>query len=79
MNNFARQWVDPVFQFSMLLFIILLHIASVIGTIAGLSSGNWILGLSIGVAVVVISYVFLIFVWFVAKRYGIKNIIFLKM
>ncbi|XP_017768310.1 PREDICTED: kinase D-interacting substrate of 220 kDa isoform X3 [Nicrophorus vespilloides] len=69
MKNFARQWIDPVFQFTPLLFIILMHISMLIGTIVGLSAYNWILGLSVGLAVLVVSYIFLALVWFASKRY----------
>ncbi|KAJ8969884.1 hypothetical protein NQ317_011176 [Molorchus minor] len=69
MKNFAREWVDPVFQFTILLFLVLAHFATVIGTIIGLSLQSWIIGLSIGVSVLLLGYIFLALIWFASKRY----------
>ncbi|XP_063923502.1 kinase D-interacting substrate of 220 kDa B isoform X3 [Zophobas morio] len=69
MKNFAREWVDPVFQFTSLMFLVLLHVALIVGTIVGLSVQNWIVGLSVAVAFLSISYIFLALVWFANKRY----------
>ncbi|KAJ8917768.1 hypothetical protein NQ315_010674 [Exocentrus adspersus] len=69
MKNFAREWVDPVFQFTVLLFLVLVHFCVIFGTIAGLSLQSWILGLSVGVAILMLSYIFLALIWFANKRY----------
>ncbi|KAK9889799.1 hypothetical protein WA026_007172 [Henosepilachna vigintioctopunctata] len=69
MKNFAREWVDPVFQFSSLLFIVLLHLALVLGTIVGLATMNWILALSVGIISLISVYIFLTFLWFASKSY----------
>ncbi|XP_018570623.1 kinase D-interacting substrate of 220 kDa B isoform X3 [Anoplophora glabripennis] len=69
MKNFAREWVDPVFQFTVLLFLVLVHFCVIIGTILGLSLQSWIVGLSVGVAILVLSYIFLALIWFASKRY----------
>ncbi|XP_015838726.1 kinase D-interacting substrate of 220 kDa B isoform X2 [Tribolium castaneum] len=69
MKNFAREWVDPVFQFTSLMFLVLLHLSLIVGTIVGLSVQSWIIGLSTAVAFLLISYIFLALVWFANKRY----------
>ncbi|CAH1185599.1 unnamed protein product [Phyllotreta striolata] len=69
MKNFAREWVDPVFQFSMLLFVILLHVAVVTATVVGLSSRSWVGGVSFSVAFLFLSYVVLAMIWFASKKY----------
>ncbi|XP_025602086.2 kinase D-interacting substrate of 220 kDa B isoform X3 [Athalia rosae] len=69
MKNFARQWMDPVFQFSSLLFIVVVHVSLLVGVIVGLAVQSWIIGLSVGVSLVVFSYVFLVLVWYANQRY----------
>ncbi|XP_066998257.1 kinase D-interacting substrate of 220 kDa B [Anabrus simplex] len=69
MKNFARQWVDPVFQFSSLLFIAVVHSALATGTAVALASDNWIIGVSSGGAFVLLAYTFLVLVWFGIQRY----------
>jgi ankyrin repeat-rich membrane spanning protein len=69
MKNFAREWVDPVFQFTSLMFLVLLHLSLIVGTAVGLSVQNWIIGLSVAVAFMLVSYIFLALVWFANKRY----------
>ncbi|XP_046424348.1 kinase D-interacting substrate of 220 kDa B isoform X3 [Neodiprion fabricii] len=69
MKNFARQWMDPVFQFSSLLFLVVVHVSLLIGVILGLSLQSWIIGLAIGVTFIVVLYVFLLLVWYANQRY----------
>lgn len=69
MKNFAREWVDPVFQFTILLFLVLLHCTIIIGTIIGLSVQSWIVGLSISVGFLLFLYIMLALIWFASKRY----------
>ncbi|KMQ97513.1 kinase d-interacting substrate [Lasius niger] len=69
MKNFARQWIDPVFQFSSLLFLVAVHISLVVGLIIGLTLQSWIIGLSCGISLLVIVYIFLLLVWYANKRY----------
>ncbi|XP_076265241.1 ankyrin repeat-rich membrane spanning isoform X2 [Rhynchophorus ferrugineus] len=76
MKNFAREWVDPVFQFSSLLFLVLLHISIVIGTavyiIMETSTDQWqsdIWSVVVAVGSYALCFVFLIFIWFASKRY----------
>ncbi|KAK3930848.1 Kinase D-interacting substrate of 220 kDa [Frankliniella fusca] len=72
MQNFARQWVDPVFQFTWILFLVVFHVSLLIGLVFGLVSLNWILGLSLGLAMFIISYCLAILVWYSGKRYDWK-------
>ncbi|XP_070172174.1 kinase D-interacting substrate of 220 kDa B isoform X3 [Polyergus mexicanus] len=69
MKNFARQWIDPVFQFSSLLFLVVAHISLVVGLIIGLTLQSWIIGLSCGISLLFIVYIFLLLVWYANKRY----------
>ncbi|XP_034949569.1 kinase D-interacting substrate of 220 kDa B isoform X2 [Chelonus insularis] len=69
MKNFARQWIDPVFQFSTLLLVVVMHISVLIGTIAGLAVQSWILGVALGVSVLTTVYIFLGLVWYANNRY----------
>ncbi|XP_025995855.1 kinase D-interacting substrate of 220 kDa B isoform X3 [Solenopsis invicta] len=69
MKNFARQWIDPVFQFSSLLFLVIAHISLLVGVTLGLALQSWIIGLSSGISLLIIVYIFLILVWYANKRY----------
>nr|CAD7439792.1 unnamed protein product [Timema bartmani] len=69
MKNFARQWVDPVFQFSSLLLIVVVHVALVVGTVVGLASRWWVAGVSAGGTIVVLCYTFLMLIWYGSQRY----------
>ncbi|OXU24596.1 hypothetical protein TSAR_000048 [Trichomalopsis sarcophagae] len=69
MKNFARQWIDPSFQFSSLLFLIVTHASLLIGVTIGLICQSWVTGLVSGASLVVIVYVFLLLVWHANKRY----------
>ncbi|XP_029043359.2 kinase D-interacting substrate of 220 kDa B isoform X2 [Osmia bicornis bicornis] len=69
MKNFARQWIDPVFQFSFLLFAVVTHVSLLVGTTIGLALQSWIVGLASGLSLIVVTYTFLILVWYANKRY----------
>nr|XP_033335869.1 kinase D-interacting substrate of 220 kDa isoform X2 [Megalopta genalis] len=69
MKNFARQWIDPVFQFSFLLFVVVSHMSLLVGVTIGLALQSWITGLSCGLGLIVITYAFLILIWYANKRY----------
>ncbi|CAH1112571.1 unnamed protein product [Psylliodes chrysocephalus] len=69
MKNFAREWVDPVFQFSTLLFIVLAHISIIAAIIVGLAVRSWVTGLCVGIAFLVLSYSILIMIWLASKKY----------
>lgn len=68
MKNFAREWVDSTFTFTSLIFLLILHISMVIGTILGLSLGSWVLGLIGGGVTFLLCYAFLFAVWFASNR-----------
>jgi len=69
MKNFARQWVDPVFQFSSLLFLVVVHTAILTGVVIGLAVRSWIIGLCSGGGLVLLCYTFLVLVWYCSQRY----------
>ncbi|XP_058810678.1 kinase D-interacting substrate of 220 kDa B-like [Phymastichus coffea] len=69
MKNFARQWLDPSFQFSSLLFLVITHVSLLIGVTIGLICQSWITGLISGASLVILIYVFLLMVWYANKRY----------
>ncbi|XP_014470021.1 PREDICTED: kinase D-interacting substrate of 220 kDa isoform X2 [Dinoponera quadriceps] len=69
MKNFARQWIDPVFQFSSLLFLVVIHISLLVAITVGLTLRSWIIGLSCGISLIIIIYFFLILMWYANKRY----------
>ncbi|XP_024226522.1 kinase D-interacting substrate of 220 kDa isoform X7 [Bombus impatiens] len=69
MKNFARQWMDPVFQFSVLLFVIVTHVSLLVGITIGLALQSWIVGLACGISLIFFTYTFLILVWYANKRY----------
>ncbi|XP_076230105.1 ankyrin repeat-rich membrane spanning isoform X1 [Nomia melanderi] len=69
MKNFARQWIDPVFQFSFLLFVVVSHVSLLVGITIGLALQSWIVGLVCGISLIVITYTFLILIWYANKRY----------
>lgn len=76
MKSFAREWLDPTFHMSPMLFIIILHVAAVVAVVVWmamylsdlgtLSTG---VGLGSGVLLVVVSYLFLIGVWQGSYKY----------
>lgn len=71
MKNFARQWMDPVFQFTSLLFVATVHVSLLVGVILGLALRSWIIGLSVGVSLVFAIYAFLVLVWYANQRWVI--------
>ena len=68
MKNFARQWVDPTFQFTSLLFLVVLHISLLVGVILGLIFQSLTVGLSAGASVIFIVYLTLILIWYANRR-----------
>jgi hypothetical protein len=69
MKNFARQWVDPIFQFSSLLFLVVVHTAILTGIAVGLADRSWITGVCSGGGLVLLCYTFLVLVWYCSQRY----------
>jgi len=68
MKNFARQWIDPVFQFSSLLFLVVAHISLLVGVTIGLTLQSWVFGIACGVSLLIVIYIFLVLVWYAHKR-----------
>ncbi|XP_032676963.1 kinase D-interacting substrate of 220 kDa B isoform X3 [Odontomachus brunneus] len=68
MKNFA-QCLDPVFHFSSLLFLIIIHISLLVTVAIGLALQSWIIGILCGICLIIIVYFFLILLWYVNKRY----------
>jgi len=68
MKNFARQWIDPVFQFSSLLFLVVAHISLLVGVTIGLTLQSWVIGIACGVSLLIVIYIFLVLVWYAHKR-----------
>lgn len=48
MKGFARQWIEPQLQFSVVLLIVVLHVAALLGVIMGVSLDSWIAGVATG-------------------------------
>lgn len=48
MKGFARQWIEPQLRFSVILFLVMLHAATLLGVIVGVSLDSWIAGLATG-------------------------------
>ncbi|XP_045472917.1 kinase D-interacting substrate of 220 kDa B isoform X2 [Harmonia axyridis] len=72
MKSFAKEWSDPVFQFTSSLFLVLLHFALIIGTIIGLGTRSWVTGLTFCIVFLVLAYVALLFVWYANKSYDVN-------
>ena len=68
MKSFARQWLNPVFIYSPLLFFVILWLAVVVGVVAGLSFWRWELGLGFAAGAVLLVHTFLFVVWFCSER-----------
>ncbi|KAL7300780.1 hypothetical protein TKK_0006756 [Trichogramma kaykai] len=69
MKNFARHWLDPTFEFSTLLFLVILHISLIFGVILGLFTQSWIAGLASGVGLVVLTYLLLSCAYYANNKY----------
>lgn len=68
MKNFARQWLEPVFNFSSLLFLVLIHLSVIFGTVIGVALLSWLYGLVAGAAVFLLSYICLVVIWLLNHR-----------
>lgn len=92
MKNFARVWVDPTFQFTSLIFLLVFHFSIVVGTVVyiGLETTTenlepkfWAIGSAI--AFFVLCFMFIGFIWFANKKwvyfqlnlYGVLFVVFL--
>ncbi len=73
MKGFARQWIEPQLNFSFILFVVLVHLATVIGVITGVASDSWIAGLATGGGSFAFLVTFLLIVYFGTERYYLKS------
>ncbi|CAD6208425.1 GSCOCG00003437001-RA-CDS, partial [Cotesia congregata] len=70
MKNFAKQWIDPAFQFSTLLLIVTFHISVLIGVTVGLTLLSWIIGVIVGASLFTLVYSVLGLTWYANKHYN---------
>lgn len=68
MNNFARQWVEPLFQFTALVFLLVILGSFLFGFITLLSTGMWFVGLATGAILFLLSVIFLGAIWYGSRR-----------
>ena len=68
MSNFARQWRQPVFEFSLILFLIIAHITIIIGTHVGALIPDLKIGLLVTGLLFVCIYTILITLWYFSQR-----------
>ena len=68
MKGFARQWIEPQLQFSLVLSIMVLHIATLFGVIMGVSLDSWIAGLATGGGCFFLIVTFLYIVYWGSER-----------
>ena len=69
MQSFAREWIDPTFHLSPLLFCVIFHLASLLGLLAWavssihLATSSFLVLFLVTIATIVICYLLLIAVW----------------
>ena len=68
MKGFARQWIKPQFEFSLVLMILLFHVAVLLALIVGISSHSWIASLSTGAGLFFLMLTFLYIVYWGTTR-----------
>ncbi|XP_067132401.1 kinase D-interacting substrate of 220 kDa B isoform X2 [Centruroides vittatus] len=64
MRNFTFQRLEPTFEFSWLVNLLLLLLSSTVGFILAFATGIWIVGLSVGSGILFMSYVFFAIITF---------------
>lgn len=69
MKNFAKQWEEIVWQWGWAILWGIWHIAVISGLIVAMSSGSWIIALSVTALIFVLLYVMLLFLWYSSNRY----------
>ncbi|XP_014273864.1 kinase D-interacting substrate of 220 kDa isoform X5 [Halyomorpha halys] len=70
MKSFARQWTEPLLQFSWVLLVLLGHIWLVTGLALGLVTNSWTVGILVTVVLCFFSYVFLLLLWYSSQKYN---------
>ncbi|XP_076046532.1 ankyrin repeat-rich membrane spanning isoform X4 [Oratosquilla oratoria] len=69
MSSFARQWVEPLFQFTPLVFILVFMVALILGLIVAVPMKSWIAGVATGGGIFLFLIFCLIAVWHGSRRY----------
>ncbi|KAL7648710.1 UNVERIFIED_CONTAM: hypothetical protein RMT77_000617 [Armadillidium vulgare] len=64
MNSFARQWVEPLFQFTPLVFFLVAITSILIGFIAMMATGMWYVGLGTGGGIFLLIILCLMSIWY---------------
>ncbi|XP_042204947.1 kinase D-interacting substrate of 220 kDa B-like isoform X3 [Homarus americanus] len=69
MGSFARQWVEPLFQFSPLVLLLVVHLSLLLGLITAVPTFSWAVGVAVGGGIFVSLTLFLVVVWHGSRRY----------
>ncbi|KAK4298504.1 hypothetical protein Pmani_029160 [Petrolisthes manimaculis] len=69
MGSFARQWVEPVFQFSPLVFLLVVHLALLMGLITAVPTFSWEVGVAAGSGVFLVATLVLFLIWHGSRKY----------
>ncbi|KAG8179070.1 hypothetical protein JTE90_010099 [Oedothorax gibbosus] len=69
MKGFAIQWLEPMFEFSKLVFFMVVFLSLIIGLIFSLCTKNWMSGVYLSVGIFVFSLIFLGGVIYCNKNY----------
>ncbi|XP_065074364.1 kinase D-interacting substrate of 220 kDa-like isoform X8 [Ochlerotatus camptorhynchus] len=72
MKCFAQQWSEPPIRAPFLFFLVCLHVALVIGTVVGLTTWSYILGLTTGISLLVLIYFINYLFKFLDRRYDLE-------
>lgn len=59
MKNFARQWVEPTFEFSWLSTLVVMFLAIIVGIVVGFLCNLWFAGLTTGLVVFIVVQILL--------------------
>lgn len=69
MGSFARQWVEPLFQFSPLVLLLVVHLSLLVGLITAVPTISWVVGLAAGGGVFLFCTLILVTIWHGSRRY----------
>ncbi|GAB6020752.1 hypothetical protein CHUAL_003414 [Chamberlinius hualienensis] len=69
MRNFAKQWIEPTFEFTWIAFMVVLFVATILGIVSGIVSKIWFVGFAVFGGVILLSYILLAVVRFGSERY----------
>ncbi|XP_071550191.1 uncharacterized protein Arms isoform X4 [Panulirus ornatus] len=71
MGSFARQWVEPLFQFSPLVLLLVVHLSLLLGLIIAVPTFSWVVGLATGGGVFLFCTLILVAIWHGSRRYDL--------